>query len=286
MDKDQKISRLESEVERLNRQLTLQKQAEKLRFEHALSEERVETMRLLAASIAHELRTPLGSIRMEAQSLSEILPGLLEGYELALAHELISHKIPHQRLKNLDAVVRGIRDETVYSNSIINMLLTNIQEPKINPSDCLVLSMQACIRSALSRYPFVSEAQAALIHVDTNIDFEFQGVELLIEHLLFNLIKNALYYIESSDKGEIYLWLEASETENRLYFKDTGKGIASALIEKIFDRFAGTRHHGTGIGLAFCREVMREHGGDIECESIPGEYSLFTLKFSGLKYLE
>ena len=259
--------------------ITAHKAAEALRIEALISHEKMETMRLLAASIAHELRTPLGSIRMEAQNLLEMFPGLQEAYELAKSCGLPVKSIPMRRLKGIAEMIESIKDETVYANTIINMLLTNIQEPTVQQKDVEVLSMQACIKRAIERYPFVSEAQANLVHVDVSVDFEVNGVELLLEHLLFNLLRNSLYFIEAVGKGEIYIWLVKGKTENIMYFKDTGKGIPPDMVEKVFDRFMGTRHHGTGVGLAFCKEVMVEHRGTIACESVVGEYALFTLAF-------
>jgi signal transduction histidine kinase len=259
--------------------ITSQKNAEQLRLENALHKNRMETMRLLAASIAHELRTPLGSIRVETENLLESLPTLLEAYELAKTCNLPVKPLPMRRLKGMQEAILVIKDETVYANTIINMLLTNIQEPTVRQKEVETLSMQHCIQTAIKRYPFVSEEQASLVHLDPSVDFEVNGVELLLEHLLFNLFRNSLYFIEAVGKGEIYIWLKKGEAENIMYFKDTGKGIAPEIIERIFDRFVGTRHHGTGVGLAFCKEVMVEHRGTIACESVVGEYALFTLTF-------
>lgn len=259
--------------------ITDQKNAEQLRLENALHKDRMETMRLLAASIAHELRTPLGSIRVETENLLESLPTLLEAYELAKTCNLPVKPLPMRRLKGMQEAILVIKDETVYANTIINMLLTNIQEPTVRQKEVETLSMQHCIQTAIKRYPFVSEEQASLVHLDPSVDFEVNGVELLLEHLLFNLFRNSLYFIEAVGKGEIYIWLKKGEAENIMYFKDTGKGIAPEIIERVFDRFVGTRHHGTGVGLAFCKEVMVEHRGTIACESVVGEYALFTLTF-------
>lgn len=259
--------------------ISAQKEAESLKLKALITEEKMETMRLLAASIAHELRTPLGSIRVETESFAQALPALLEAYELAKTCNLPVKPLPLRRLKGMQEAISVIKEETVYANTIINMLLTNIQEPTVQPKEMEILSLQKCIAQALKRYPFVSEEQASLVHLDPSVDFEVNGVELLLEHLLFNLFRNSLYFIEAVGKGEIYIWLKKGEVENIMYFKDTGKGIAPEIIERVFDRFVGTRHHGTGVGLAFCKEVMVEHRGTIACESVVGEYALFTLTF-------
>jgi signal transduction histidine kinase len=65
----------------------------------------------------------------------------------------------------------------------------------------------------------------------------------------------------------------------RLIFKDTGKGIASKDLPFVFDRFYTQTPHGTGIGLAFCQDVLKRFGGSIVCDSVEGEYTIFTLSF-------
>ena len=263
--------------------ITDRKQAQELRLKNTIMQEKMKTIEMLAGSIAHELRTPLGSIRMDAETLVQTIPQLLKGYQLAKEQGLLVDYIPPNRLKNIEHVVYNIRDENIHANSIINMLLTNIRNPEVNQKDFKTLSIQASIHKALQRYPFISEAQRHLVHFDQNNDFNFQGIELLLEHVFFNLCKNALYYIEDMGKGEIFISLKPGPMYNKLYFKDTGKGIAPDILPTIFERFTGTRHHGTGIGLAFCKEVMHEFGGHIECESVLGEYTIFVLSFPTLK---
>ena len=110
-------------------------------------------------------------------------------------------------------------------------------------------------------------------------DFSFKGDELLMIHLLFNLLKNALYYIKVAGKGDIHIWCDQNEKHNILHFKDTGQGIAKKDLPHIFERFFTKTPHGTGIGLAFCKMVMNSLGGDITCSSHEKEFAEFTLLF-------
>src|SRR5436190_175122 len=79
-------------------------------------------------------------------------------------------------------------------------------------------------------------------------------------------------------KGKIFIWLETNK-EHKLFFKDTGTGIAKEWIGRIFDRFYTQTPHGAGIGLTFYKAAMQFLGGEILCEYIQNEYTLFTLKF-------
>jgi signal transduction histidine kinase len=101
-------------------------------------------------------------------------------------------------------------------------------------------------------------------------------------HVLFNLIKNALRHIAQAKKGEITMRIEASP-RHRLIVRDSGGGIAPDVLPHIFERFYTADGNGgvlgTGIGLAFCRDVMTSFGGTIDCISVHGEFSQFELTF-------
>jgi signal transduction histidine kinase len=105
------------------------------------------------------------------------------------------------------------------------------------------------------------------------------GDELLTIYVIFNLLKNAIYHVTEARKGHIEIWLEHGKEYNELHFKDTGKGMPSAIVGKIFEQFFTNTRHGTGVGLAFCKMVMNAYNGTIRCESVEGEYAHFILSF-------
>ena len=138
--------------------------------------------------------------------------------------------------------------------------------------------MQRCLEEALRRYPY-NGTQKQLLHVDLSRDFQFRGIPVLMQHVVFNLLKNSIYYVLDAGKGSIHIWMEQQTEVNCLHFKDTGKGINSERLPYVFERFYSNRHNGTGIGLAFCKQVITQFGGSISCDSIEGEYTHFTLRF-------
>jgi two-component system CAI-1 autoinducer sensor kinase/phosphatase CqsS len=145
--------------------------------------------------------------------------------------------------------------------------------------------MRECVQRAIDRYPFSSESERSLVEVAPGPDFRFRGSDVLLMHVLFNLMKNALYHIAHAGKGEIFIWLEPNTVaENRLFFMDTGQGIHPALLPRIFDRFFTSMEtgRGSGIGLSFCRMVMEGFDGHIACESVHGEFTRFILSFPGV----
>lgn len=257
-----------------------EKKREEIRLKEAYQEiDKVNAgLKLIAASIAHELRTPLSAISSAVSGTIKHLPPLIATYQLAKEKKLPIPFIPNYRIDLLSNINNNVQQEINAANLIINMLLTKINQPANVKTDVSTFSISNCINTALKRYP-LSQEESALIHWKPSHDFSMIGSPLLIIHILFNLLKNALYYIKAAGKGEIAIWLESEAEYNNLYFKDTGEGINMAILPHIFDRFFSKTRGGAGVGLAFCKEAMKDMGGDIICTSIEGEYSLFKLTF-------
>lgn len=245
--------------------------------------EQERAMLATAGSIAHELRTPLISIRSGAAGLGKYLPILLQAYQQAREHKLPVEAIRTAHLDALQGVLQRIDLEVYHSNAVIDMLLVNVKLTGDISRELTDCSMAHCIATALQRYPF-SEDERVLVSWNAQEDFVFKGVELLAVHVLFNLIKNALRHIGKARKGRIFIGLQTSKKSNRLIFKDTGGGIPPEMLPHVFVRFYTSTDNtdsvlGAGIGLAFCREVMQSFGGGIECNSVFGEFSEFILTF-------
>lgn len=241
-----------------------------------VEQEKLQIMKALGATVAHELRTPLTTIQFSVAGTQNYLPILVDAYQTAKAHHLNVQPIQAEHLQILSGVFDGIQAELAYSDTIIDMILVNAKEG-VSKAEFKACSMRSCIEEALTRYPFKGE-QKKLITWDEK-DFVFFGDQMLFIHLLFNLMKNALYYIDAAGKGTIQIWAEIHEKENMLYFKDTAQGIPPAVLSKLFEKFYTTTRHGTGLGLAYCKMVMTSFDGAISCTSKYGEYTQFKMTF-------
>lgn len=261
--------------------ITAKKETETLKTKHAIAEEKAHVMKMLAGSIAHELRTPLASINLYAQNLELVLPQLLQVYSIK-ENDVTEKKMTAKQLLSIKKIPGIIRRTVEGCAQIINMLLMNIREAKLNRSDFVKHSIKTDVNAAISEYVF-EKNQRELIHFNPQHAFHYSGVPLLMKHILYNLIRNALYYIKVAGKGEIYISFLQGTDENQLIFKDTGKGIPEKYIDSIFDRFVTHRHGGTGLGLAFCKMVMLAIEGDISVRSKSGKYTEFILHFPKLK---
>lgn len=253
----------------------------------ALQQQRMLGMAAAAGMIAHELRTPLLGIKSGAQALKTSLPKLFEAYRIAKEHGLLINEIRSSRLQQLDGVNDRIISEINYANTIIDMLLIKAgRDNSLQNCELEHCSMADCLQEAIDRYPFRTDAAREL--VSWQGDFGFIGSRLLMQHIIFNILKNALYAIAKAGRGEITIWTGSDELWNYLYVKDTAIGMSPKQLKQLFDHFYTTKFMGTGIGLSFCKLVMQRFGGDIYCEAEEGVYTQFTLTFprSGLTGLE
>lgn len=249
-----------------------------------VQQEMLRAVSSVGSNIAHELRTPLLGIKSDARGLQRYLPHLIDGYEQAAAAGLEVRSIRRSHLATLHESLARIESETDFANTIIDMLLINSSGARLDPSDFRSHSARECIRTALARFPFAAQRERALVHLVPGADFQFRGSDILLIHVLFNLLKNALYHVAAAGKGEIFIWTEPHPNgDNRLFFMDTGSGISNSVLPRIFDRFftSSGAGRGSGIGLSFCKMVMEALGGEIRCESVHGDFARFILSFPG-----
>lgn len=246
------------------------------------AEGRLDGMLVLSSSIAHELRTPLGAISMSAKSLKKSLPLLIAAYKKVredTSEDYLSDRQLELISESPDIVLTAAKN----SNQFIDMVLTNVMSEEKHIGKYNKCSMKHCLLTSLDEYSFPI-GDRAKIDIAEMKDFSFYGDERLIKHVFFNLLKNALYFIEKAGKGRIKIWTGENDTYNQVYFKDTGLGITKEKLPHIFDRFSTfDTHHGTGIGLAFCKLVMDTLDGKIQCESEQNQYTQFILSFPKIK---
>jgi signal transduction histidine kinase len=235
---------------------------------------RITALQMQAAAIAHEMRTPLFNILGKVRVLKSKIPLLIKDYQLN-HHEKDPQNVGD--LITLGTLPDDLRKTAERSLSIIDIILTSLNS-KSSKSDFEAFSIVGAIEDALASYP-LTKKEKGLIHVDKSLDFQITGNPPLIRHVFFNLLKNSLYYIKASGKGEIYIWTEIKNKEHCLYFKDTGQGIPKKILHRIFDDFFTRTDYGAGVGLSFCKKVVTDMGGTISCTSEEGEFVQFILTF-------
>ncbi|MCR4624270.1 MAG: HAMP domain-containing histidine kinase [Alphaproteobacteria bacterium] len=220
---------------------------------------RMKAMRMLAASMAHEIRTPLSTISM-----------ILHGLDL--------NDIPEEkRLKQLAKRDKALREV----NCVFNTIDTTLIKLAFNGNKYLdheELSAEDCIRKAIDEYPFFQEDRS-LVHVKIVKDFHFSASRNLFIHVIFNLIQNALYQIKAERKGQIYITVDKIKKRAFVSVKDTASGIKPEDINDIFKPFFTLKNEGTGVGLYFCKSTLRSMDANIYCQSVYGKYAEFIIRF-------
>ena len=211
---------------------------------------KIDQVKSLAGSIAHETRNPLAGIKGCCDLMKTNLQELIEYVDL-------------------------IADSSNQGLAMIDMILANIREGEIDKSNFTDLSISDTVKKAIKQYSYKNEDEKVLVNLDLDNDFIFKGDENMMIFVIFNLLKNALYY-----KSKIEIRSETKPDGNYLYFKDCGPGIESDKLELIFESFfTSGKKDGTGLGLPFCRRIMRAFDGEIICKSEIGKGAEFEMSF-------
>ncbi|MBM3162666.1 MAG: hybrid sensor histidine kinase/response regulator [Chlorobi bacterium] len=237
-----------------------------------VAQEKNTALQMLAASIAHEMRNPLGQVKF---SFEKILHELPVEHQQKIA-EYISpeslNRVYQSVAQGKMAVNRGVQ--------IIDMLLNEVKNTSIDTSTFTYCSCVAVTRKALDEYGYESDTGREKLSFEHGEDFVIKVDETLYVFVLFNLIINAFYFIRPLPHARISIRIQRGGKQNRVYVRDTGPGIPPENLCRLFEAFfTSGKKGGTGLGLAYCKRVMRAFGGDIVCDSVQGEYTEFMLTF-------
>ena len=250
------------------------KKAEELRIKHETAEKVIGFAKLMAGSMAHEIRTPLTIIGSRVDTLKMTFE------ELKLNNEAKKAFLSEYR------TIKRTIDDAMHTVKDMLLKLRSFAIGKLPEVDYRELSISADIERFLSSFPF-QKGERELIKVIPSEGFFYFGDAILTDHVIGNLVKNARDAIKSNrGKGDITIELKTNEKFNQLIVRDTATGIPKDFLAKIFDQFETkkTMSGGTGLGLAFCKMVMESYGGSITCNSELGKYTEFVLNFLKIKH--
>lgn len=229
-------------------------------------------LQILASSIAHEMRNPLAQVKFSFERILQELPiDRSQQTEESIPSESLDHIYSCVAQGKL-AVTRGVQ--------IIDMILNETRNKSIDKTRFSYCSCYTVTRKALEEYGYETENDRDRLSLECDEDFFIRVDETLYIFVLFNLIINAFYFIKAYPDARITIRLQKSSPYNRIFVKDTGPGIPSENLEKLFyPYYTSGKKGGTGLGLAYCKRVMEAFGGTISCDSVHGEYTEFNLCF-------
>ncbi|HEX8843279.1 MAG TPA: ATP-binding protein [Pyrinomonadaceae bacterium] len=228
--------------------------------------ERLAAAGELAASVAHEIRNPLTSIRSTVQ------------YLLGEFDEENSKR----------PLVEGVISEVDRINQTVDGLLSLTRRVEFKPER---LALGQLIEQSLLLVGTKARNQSVEIVCSVpSPDVFVSGDVSQLKQLLLNLVLNALQAMP--DGGRLTIELGRRRAPDRLgrekswaevNIRDTGCGISADNLEKIFDPFFTTKHGGTGLGLSISYAIAQQHGGDLEIASHEGDGTTVALRLPLVK---
>lgn len=236
--------------------LSLEYVIEKLREKQAqlVEAEKLASVGLLAAGIAHEINNPLTSVLTFSNLMLEQCPK------------------DDPRCDKLRIMVR----ETERARNIVRQLLNFGREANIKPVRININRPVEEIMDSLVAQGAFKEIELSVVLGEDLPDVYADPAQ--IGQVVLNLALNAIHAIIPPGKLEVSTRAAAGFVE--IVFQDTGSGIAGEHMGKIFDPFFTTKGEtkGTGLGLAVSYGIIKKHGGDIEVASTMGKGTTFTVR--------
>ncbi len=228
-----------------------------------LRTERLEAVAEIAASLAHEIRNPLASIRSAVEQLTRQTPA---GADERLLSSLV--------LRESDRLSRLLSEFLDF---------TRVRLTRSEPLD-LVAVAEAGIR--LARQHPDCPASAAIDLAAARRPVMIEGDEDLLHRVVFNLVLNAVQarpagaritvVVEVPGPGELPAGV-ALEAPRLIRVSDDGPGVAPEILPRLFAPFVTGRPGGTGLGLAIVQRAVQAHRGMIFCDTAPGQGTTFTI---------
>lgn len=219
----------------------------------------------LAGGLAHEIRNPLSTIRLNMELLAEDFAGAESPRDRRVYAKIKVVERECERLQNLlDDFLNFARLRTL----------------RLEPLD-----LNAEIGRVLEF--FRPKADACGVQIVTHLNAELPSVVLDAEAFhgaLLNLLLNAQQAMP--DGGQLLIRTRPAAIGVAIDLIDTGEGMNAATLEHIFDAFYSTKSGGSGLGLPTARRIIEGHGGRMSVQSEPGKGTQFTIELPALPLLK
>lgn len=235
--------------------------------------EKLAELGALTSGLAHEIRNPLSTIKMNLQLLAEDISRLQKESKNSSSAMTETLDNPEQVLQRYLRKIEIVTGEADRLGETLNDFLRYAGKLELHPVRCDVnellddlidfytpqaLSKGVQVRKSLAPGPLVCKVDADLL-----------------KQAILNLLLNATQAMDGQD--ELIIRTESRQRQAKIDIIDTGPGIAPEEQEKIFEAYYTTKRGGTGLGLPTCRRIIEAHGGHIELVSEKDKGSNFTI---------
>jgi signal transduction histidine kinase len=270
------LSRLLPAIGREMREAELRAEKKKIHEQLVISE-RMASVGLLAASVAHEINNPLAILVSNLEFASEQVDGLLAGTSGGSVSGLLT-----ERLRALAAPLRDAHEAAERVRLIARDLKVFSRSDGADSRG--PVDIHSMLESAIRMASNEIRHRARLTRDYTEVA-AVNGNESRLGQVFLNLIVNAAQAIPEGNaaNNEIRIVTRMEGLDRvAIEFHDTGSGIAADAIPHIFDAFFTTKAAtaGTGLGLAICRRIVTEHHGEISVKSRAGSSTVFRIVLS------
>lgn len=216
------------------------------------------------ANMSHELRTPLSVIISSVEAMSQQVLGELN----------------EKQLKYTKNILKSANNLLQLINDILDLSKINAGKMNINYSQVHMLEFTRQMLDEMQSLIRDKNIKMELVVADK--DFKIMTDISKLRQIFYNILSNAIKFTDAG-RIEIRIYLKADVCE--VIVKDTGIGISSENLEKIFVEFVQVdnsyqrKYEGTGLGLSLTKKLVEMHGGHIFIKSVPGEGTevLFTI---------
>lgn len=249
-----------------------------------LQSEKMASIGVLAAGVAHEINNPVGFVNSNLSSLQRYMQSLLQ---LLDAYESCEANLPQADRSALQALRKEI--DADYLRGDLGSLLSEsmdgldrikriVQDMKdfshVGGGETLVANIETGLDSTLNVVWNEIKYKAEVVKQYGGVP-EIACIPSQLNQVFMNLLVNAAHAIESH--GRIVLSTAYDDASITVSVSDSGSGIAPEYLGRIFEPFFTTKPvgKGTGLGLSMSYSIVQKHGGRIEVESVLGKGSTF-----------
>lgn len=223
--------------------------------------QKLSSVGMLASSVAHEMRNPLGSVRL-------ILENILERMD--------RKPLPPDEMKRY---LQLIYDQMTYCIDVTSRLLKLSRKPEKEASP---VDFNEIVTETSSLLEYEAKKRGIEVVLETSdAPAVVSASDAELRMVTVNLMQNAFHAM--SEGGTLSIRVESDSRKVSVLFSDTGCGIPVENLHRIFEPFFSHKKDenskGTGLGLSITKTIVENYGGKIVVESAPGSGTTFTLTF-------
>lgn len=218
---------------------------------------RVSDMGQMAAALAHELNQPLTAVAVYIGACQKLVG---------------SGPLEEGRRDKLGELLRSTSEQALRAGEIIRQLREFVRKGE---NELRVVSAAALMRESCTLALAAARHKDVVVRLDVDAPGEILVNKVQIQQVVFNLVRNAVEAMETSERKELAIRLVTGRDRMELRIADTGSGLAPEIADRLFMPFVSTKTQGMGIGLSVCRNIIEAHHGRISAEPNPGGGTVF-----------